>query len=68
MTFDEAMDWLRGPGSRGRRVTRPGLPGGGVELSFGVPSLVLAGAVPRYVSFTPTREDMRAVDWAEVQR
>jgi hypothetical protein len=64
MTYDEAMARLRGPGSRRRRVTRPGLPGLGVALRFGAPA-ILTGP-HRHVSYTPTREDMAADDWQDV--
>lgn len=65
VTFDEAMARLRGPGSRGRRVTRPGLPGCGVEWQFGAPVIALEGPVRRFISYTPTQEDMRAADWVD---
>jgi hypothetical protein len=64
VTFDEAMARLRGAGSGGRRVTRPGLPGLGVGLRFGH-AVILTGP-RRYIAYTPTQEDMAAADWVEV--
>jgi hypothetical protein len=46
-------------------VTRPGLPGLGVALRFGAPA-ILTGP-HRHVFYTPTREDMAATDWTDVQ-
>jgi hypothetical protein len=63
MTYQEAMESLRGRGSRGRRVTRPGLPGMGVAWLFGEAKLLTGPH--SHISYTPTREDMQAADWSE---
>lgn len=63
MTYEEALKRLRGPGSKGARVTRPGLPGDGVEWRFG--HAVIVTGLHSHIAFTPTREDMAATDWVE---
>ena len=64
VTYDEAMATLRGPGSSGRRVTRPGLPGEGVTWRFG--HAVVVTGPHSHISYTPTREDLAALDWVPV--
>jgi len=65
MTYEEAMASLRGRGSKGRRVTRPGLPGRGVTFRFGH-AVVITGD-HSHIAYTPTADDMRASDWTVVE-
>lgn len=60
MTYDEAMALLRKhPGKH--IVIRPGIPGMGVAIRFGVPKVMMG---PRsMIDYTPTLDDMRATDW-----
>jgi hypothetical protein len=61
MNYHEAMNRIRGKGSRGRYATRPGLPGYGVIWRFGYPVITLGHH--RTIAYTPTRDDMLATDW-----
>jgi hypothetical protein len=36
-----------------------------VEWQFGAPVIALEGPVRRFISYTPTQEDMRAADWVD---